>query len=93
MSGGWKNIQVRHQDGRTGVIKIDSPGFCHRGLFIECDDGSKGYVQLNSNGKDSGDVGWEWLCAGTGGDPSFRSRWAFLGDHNELVEAPRISER
>lgn len=81
----WKNIKVRNADGRTGAIAVDAPGFAHRGLHIKCGDGSTGYVQLNADGKDSGDTGWEWLCehfdAALGGP-----RWIALGDHNDPID-------
>lgn len=77
----WKNIKVRNADGRQGFIAVDAPGFAHRGLHIKCEDDSTGYVQLNADGKDSGETGWEWFCkdfdAALGG-----ARWISLGDHN-----------
>lgn len=77
----WKNMRVRHEDGRSGVISCDAPGFMHRGLHIKCQDGSTGCVQLNSDGPDSGDKGWEWFCEGF--DPALGgAQWIALGDHN-----------
>lgn len=77
----WKLKKVRNVDGRTGVISVDAPGCAHRGLHIKCEDGSSGYVQLNADGQDSGDRGWEWFCEGFDralGGPC----WIALGDHN-----------
>ncbi|WP_148238034.1 hypothetical protein [Alicycliphilus denitrificans] len=86
----WKLKNVRNVDGRTGVISVDAPGFAHRGLHIKCEDGSTGYVQLNADGQDSGDRGWEWFCEGFDralGGPC----WIALGDHNgpEMTAHPR----
>lgn len=78
MSLGWKGKNVRHSDGRTGLIRAESPGFCHCGLSIAVDGGGEDRVQLNSNSSDSGSTGWEWLCEDFDGGP----KWLPLGDHN-----------
>ena len=56
----WKGIKVKHQDGREGVIASDYAGFMHRGLQINVVGGEDAYVQLNSDGPDSGEAGWSW---------------------------------
>ena len=78
----WVGIQVRHQDGRTGVIGRDSVGFAHRALRIDVEDGTRDWVQLNVDGPDSGSLGWQWLCEEHMHGPT----WLPLGDHN-LQEA------
>ncbi|MBA9846779.1 hypothetical protein [Ralstonia pickettii] len=81
MSGnlGWKGKRVKHADGRTGVIRSESCGFCFVGLTIAI-DGIEGteWVQLNSNGPDTGAFGWCWN-ASIGEEPE---NWLPLGDHN-----------
>lgn len=75
---GWKGKLVRHADGRTGHISGEYVGFCHIDLTIVTDEGDDGHVQLNINGPDSGETGWEWWCEDfTGG-----ARYLPLGDHN-----------
>ncbi len=75
---GWAGKRVKHADGREGKIKREAPGFCHVGLFIIDTDGGTAYVQLNSNGPDSGETGWSWMFAHQS-DPEC---WGRLGDHN-----------
>ena len=41
------------------------------------------FVQLNSNGPDTGETGWSWKLAHEG-DPE---RWGWLGDHNNATVA------
>lgn len=53
----WKGTKVKHADGRQGGIKDDWSGFLHRGLKIDVDGGTEAFVQLNSNGPDTGEVG------------------------------------
>lgn len=77
----WKNTKVRNADGRSGTIVLDAPGFMHRSLFIKCDDGSEGHVQLNADGADSGDRGWEWLPPLANEQKA--DSWLMLGDHNK----------
>lgn len=74
---GWKGTRVRNGDGRAGVITGDWPGFLHRLLAITVDGGGEAHVQLNSNGRDSGEAGWEWYCETFDGG----ARWLPLGDH------------
>jgi hypothetical protein len=59
---GWKGKTVRHKDGRTGCITGEYLGFCHVGLTIAVAEAKDSYVQLNTNGPDTGDAGWEWWC-------------------------------
>lgn len=72
--GSWKGIHVRSGE-KKGQIVSDYAGFLHRNLTIAYEDGSEGFVQLNSNSKDSGDLGVEW-------QPRDTSHWYPLGDHN-----------
>ena len=74
---GWLGKRVRHHDGRTGIIKDEWVGFCHVGLKISVDRGGTAFVQLNTNGKDTGEAGWEWWCENFNGGPRFLP----LGDH------------
>lgn len=75
----WRGVKMKHLDGRTGVITSDSVGFCHRSLTIRVDGQEKTeYLQLNSDGTDSGALGWQWLRSREG-EPE---AWALLGDHN-----------
>lgn len=78
----WKGKKMRNADGRTGTIVTDFEGYMHRGLFIKCEDGSKAHVQLNVDGPDTGETGWEWYCEDLSGGPA----WLQLGDHNKPVE-------
>ncbi len=75
---GWKGIRVRHRDGRTGVICGESPTFSYAQLEICVDGGGRAFVQLNVNGPDAGEPGWEWWCENVNGG----ARWLDLGDHN-----------
>jgi hypothetical protein len=74
---GWQGTKVRHADGRTGVIASDYVGFCHAGLSIRVDGGGEAFIQLNTNGPDTGEAGWEWWCENFDGG----ARWLTLGDH------------
>lgn len=78
---GWKGKRVKHEDGRTGKIGTESRGFCFVGLKIVI-DGSDAteWVQLNTNGPDTGAKGWLW-DASTEGEPEW---WCPLGDHNKV---------
>lgn len=84
-NGTWKNTKVRHHDGRTGVIYEDFEGFGYRYLSIAVDgvdkdsDDANDHIQLNSDCKDSGSAGWEWLCENFAGG----AKWLTLGDHNK----------
>lgn len=74
---GWKGLRVRHTDGRIGRIVSEYVGFCHCALMIESDDGANGgRVQLNTNGPDTGDRGWQWFCENYDGG----ARWLPLGE-------------
>lgn len=61
------------------MIRSESCGFCFVGLTIAI-DGIEGteWVQLNSNGPDTGAFGWCWN-ASIGEEPE---NWLPLGDHN-----------
>lgn len=84
-SMGWVGKRVKHVDGREGVIRSESPGFCHAMLFIVDDDGATDMVQLNSNGPDTGSAGWSWCWrAAADGEPE---KWGWLGDHNNMAAA------
>ena len=67
----WKGIKVKHQDGREGVIASDYAGFMHRALQINVVGGEDAYVQLNTDGPDSGEAGWSWWCENFSGG----ARW------------------
>tara|TARA_R110000782_G_C14538090_1_gene383381 strand:- start:232 stop:513 length:282 start_codon:yes stop_codon:yes gene_type:complete len=82
---GWRGKRVKHVDGREGKIRREFPGFCHVGLFIIDDDGGTAFVELNSNGPDTGESGWSWMMAHDG-EPD---RWAWLGDHNNSLRDQR----
>ena len=91
----WYGKRMRNLDGRTGHICHEGEGFGHVGLQIEVDPSpmykddptEKAWVQLNSFGSDSGEIGWFWWSKefmGEGG-------WLLLGDHNP--ECVRSSDR
>ncbi|MEC4339595.1 hypothetical protein VPH13_12805 [Stenotrophomonas pavanii] len=73
---GWVGIKVRHTDGREGSIVGQYAGFLHLGLSIRCSDGTDARVQLNANGRDTGEAGWEWWCSNFSNGPC----WLPLGD-------------
>lgn len=73
----WQGIKVRHTNGRTGTIRSDYSGFLHRVLSINVDGGGEDSIQLNSNGPDTGSIGWEWHCENFSDGP----KWLALGDH------------
>ena len=77
---GWRGMTVRHLDGRTGTIRREYAGFLHLALTIAVDGGGEAHVQLNTNGKDSGEPGWAWHCPEFSGGPA----WLPLGDHNDF---------
>lgn len=79
---GWEGKSVRHADGRTGVISAESTGFLHVGLRISVDGGKEACVQLNTNGKDTGEPGWSWYCPRFGDKQA--PAWLPLGDHNDF---------
>lgn len=83
-SHGWKNIRVKHADGRTGVIVRECPGFCCIGLKIRIDgSGEDDWVNLNSNGPDTGTPGWQWNAS----VEAHVERWLALGDFVTQAEA------
>lgn len=85
MSGmGWKGTTVRNVDGRTGRISGEYVGFGHVSLRISDDAGSDAHVQLNTDGADSGSIGWLWLCEKFDGGP----KWLPLGDHSGCEAEP-----
>lgn len=73
---GWTGQQVKHADGRTGRIAAEYIGFLHAVLTIVVDGGGESRVQLNTNGRDTGEPGWQWFCENFSGGP----RWLQLGD-------------
>lgn len=73
----WNGKKVRHTDGRSGKLR-ESAGFLHLSLEIRCDGGGCAYVQLNANGPDTGEQGWQWLCENFLDGPA----WLPLGDHS-----------
>lgn len=78
-SAGWFNKQMRHDDGRRGIITSEFVGFMHVALTITIEGTAETeYLQLNSDGKDSGALGWNWRYSREG-EPE---AWAHLGDHN-----------
>ena len=77
----WQGIKVRHPDGRKGSIRHDNEGFLHSALFINVDGGGEDFVQLNSNGPDTGSPGWEWYSEHSDGGP----KWITLGDHANVA--------
>lgn len=84
-SMGWVGKRVKHVDGRKGTIKREAPGFCHVGLFIVDDDGGTDFVQLNTNGPDTGSAGWSWKWRDA--EDSESEEWGWLGDHNNAAPA------
>lgn len=81
MSGySWRGTKVKHEDGREGSIVSDYEGFLHRVLTIDVVGGGESFVQLNSNGPDTGEAGWSWWCE----EFSEGARWLKLGDHAEV---------
>lgn len=83
----WRGIKVRNADGRTGEIGSDYEGFLHRHLTIKVDGGEDDWIQLNSNGSDTGSRGWEWWCENFNGPDGHPGAWLVLGDHNKAEEA------
>lgn len=71
----WHGIKVQHIDGRQGFIGSDYEGFLHRSLRIDIEDGGEAFIQLNSNGPDTGEAGWSWWCENVSGG----ARWLPLG--------------
>jgi len=76
----WVGVKVGHTDGRHGVIADDYEGFLHRVLRIDVEGGGDAYVQLNSNGPDTGESGWAWWCENFSGG----ARWLPLGENGSL---------
>jgi hypothetical protein len=73
----WTGKIARNKDGREGRI-AEYVGFLHIALSIRCKEGGNGHVQLNSNGPDTGDTGWQWYCENFLDGPA----WLPLGDHS-----------
>ncbi|WP_186214791.1 hypothetical protein [Burkholderia gladioli] len=74
---GWKGCRLKHADGRTGIIVRECPGFCHVGLKIRVDGSdADDWVNLNSNGPDTGTPGWEWNAS----VEAHIEKWLPLGD-------------
>lgn len=83
--GGWNGIRVKREDHIEGIISNDYVGFLHRNLTLTWEDGREGSIELNTNGKDQGDLGVHWWCEHF----SEGARWLVLGDHNtpNLIQA------
>jgi hypothetical protein len=76
---GWRGKKVKHEDGRTGIVRREYSGYGFVSLTIRVDGtDAEDVVQLNSVGLDSGATGWSWLYSSEG-QPE---KWAQLGDHN-----------
>lgn len=75
---GWRGIVVKHRSGLTGVVSESWSGFLHVGLKIQADDGQEHFVQLNSNGPDTGEQGWLWLMDPA--KPHEPDSWGVLSD-------------
>jgi hypothetical protein len=73
---GWVGKKVRHPDGRAGTIRGEFIGFGFAGLTLAVDGGGEAYVQMNVQGADGGEAGWQWWCANLFGGPD----WLPLGD-------------
>lgn len=84
---GWQGKQVRHRDGRTGVIRAEYVGFGYVLLNIDATNGSEAVVLLNAHSGDGGATGWAWLCENFSGGP----HWLPLGDHNDFAAEPAVS--
>ena len=55
---GWRGMRVRHKrDGKTGVIRRESPDFMGVDLVIAVDGGGEARVRLNAAYRDAGDKG------------------------------------
>ncbi len=78
----WKGKNVRHLDGRTGVIATEDGFGPWLDLHIQCSDGTKATVTLNARGRDSGEAGWQWWCPDFGG----RQAWLPLGEQGAPLE-------
>lgn len=76
---GWRGKRVKHVDGRTGAVRREYVGYRFVSLTIRVDGtDAEETIQLNSDGPDSGALGWSWMYA-RDGEPD---KWALLGDHN-----------
>ncbi len=76
-AGQWKGTKTRNRDGRTGTVTSEFIGFGHRMLTITASDDSKAQIQLNVEGDDSGEPGWEWCYH----RPDGTDAWYPLGPH------------
>ena len=74
----WKGVEVRRQDGLEGKVVDAWDGFLHQGLKIRASDGSEHFVQLNANGRDTGEQGWLWLHDKTAA--ADHASWGVLSD-------------
>lgn len=86
---GWRGKQVRHLDGRLGVISKEFIGHGHVSLHIEANNGSEAVVILDARSSDSGANGWAWLCENFSAGP----HWLPLGDHNGFPAASATAEQ
>lgn len=78
----WIGKTVKNSDGRTGSIIGEYEGYLHRVLTIKVDKfDDEEFVQLNSNGKDSGSIGWKWMYSSA----SKTEAWGTLGDHSDVT--------
>ena len=87
---GWQGLKVQHVDGRSGAIASDFEGFLHRAVTIKVNGGPDAYVQLNSNGPDTGEAGWSWWCENFSGG----ARWLPLGAPHptQLTNSPHDAD-
>ncbi|MFZ3482134.1 hypothetical protein [Sphingomonas sp. 3-13AW] len=77
----WRNIRVRHPDGREGLIVQDASGFGPRTLTIKPRDGTPLTIELATIGADRGEPGWEWYCEAFDGG----ARWLPLSARLNLA--------
>lgn len=77
---GWKGIQVKHTDGRTGTIIYEGANFGGIAVQIKANDGSEAWIGLSATFGDKGDSGWSWLCKDFNGANGKEDRWLELGN-------------
>jgi len=78
---GWQGKHVRNVDGRTGTIAREDDFGPWLDLHIQCADSSKAKVQLNGQGRDGGEAGWQWWCPGFSLGPA----WLPLGEQGAAL--------
>jgi hypothetical protein len=74
----WRGKAMRHDDGRTGVIKSDDDCGLFRILTIRVDQPESPEVKLTLHcwGKDEGERGWKWEFS----PDNYPGEWAYLLD-------------